>query len=231
MAGTWAKRVLLASENPGYRRPGRIRQQYPVLLMDPGPSERPGPHHHEHQSHMESKPPDEAELKATAYHEAGHAVAAIALKRDFGKVSIEPSESEGDLGHVLTPKPPMSFWPGMPCRPEDKELIEADILVRLAGMPAEAIFTGRENHRGAEGDLKNARDLASKLYPCEVLETYIAFMSARARHLVREPTSRIQIKALANALIKKKNLSGAEARTICMEASQAATRRAAESER
>jgi ATP-dependent Zn protease len=39
--------------------------------------------------------------EATAYHEAGHAVIAVAVRRPFRYVTISPSEDA--LGHVLHP--------------------------------------------------------------------------------------------------------------------------------
>lgn len=54
-------------------------------------------------SHRHSK------LKATAYHEAGHAVAAFLLHRGFRRVTIVPGE--GFLGQLLktAPPPPVAF--------------------------------------------------------------------------------------------------------------------------
>lgn len=39
-------------------------------------------------------------LRATAYHEAGHAVAAIARQRRFSYMTIEPDHGRGSAGHV-----------------------------------------------------------------------------------------------------------------------------------
>jgi hypothetical protein len=39
------------------------------------------------------------DLEDTAYHEAGHAVAAVAFRRPFHYVTIEPCEES--LGHVM----------------------------------------------------------------------------------------------------------------------------------
>ena len=43
---------------------------------------------------------EERELEATAYHEAGHVVAALAYELKFVYVTIKPNEPPGSLGHV-----------------------------------------------------------------------------------------------------------------------------------
>ena len=48
-------------------------------------------------SAMKSAMESNIELEATAYHEAGHAVAGFALKRAFAKVSIVPDDTT--VGH------------------------------------------------------------------------------------------------------------------------------------
>jgi len=39
--------------------------------------------------------------QATAYHEAGHAIAAWRLELSFRYVTVEPCVSDGSLGHIL----------------------------------------------------------------------------------------------------------------------------------
>jgi hypothetical protein len=68
---------------------------------------------------------------ATAYHEAGHAVAALALGRPVQRVTILPDREH--LGLCLFGKG--AFRP-------TEDWLEREILIALAGLAAEARFTG-----------------------------------------------------------------------------------------
>ena len=69
--------------------------------------------------------------EATAYHEAGHAVAALALGRPVQRVSILPNRER--LGHC-------EFGKGV-FRPSE-DWLEREILIALGGLAAEARYTG-----------------------------------------------------------------------------------------
>src|SRR4051795_10022621 len=89
--------------------------------------------------------PDEA----TAYHEAGHAVAALALERPVVKVSIRPDRDR--LGICAFGK--AVFRP-------TQDWLEREVLIALAGMAAEARQTGTYDRLAAGRDLVYARGLA-----------------------------------------------------------------------
>ena len=86
---------------------------------------------------------EQAKLKRTAYHEAGHAVGAFVMSKRFKKVSIIPNpdgESLGRLsGCVWNSKLNPEFDGGARLR----HLVEAQIIIFLAGPVAEAKLTGR----------------------------------------------------------------------------------------
>src|SRR5688572_7838108 len=84
-------------------------------------------------------------LKATAYHEAGHAVASIALRRPLTEASISPSDEQNTLGHCSHPPHPPSFQPDIEVTTRDRLRIEAACIVFFAGGAAETRFLGRRN--------------------------------------------------------------------------------------
>src|SRR6478752_7313930 len=85
---------------------------------------------------------------ATAYHEAGHAVVALALGRPVHRVSVLPNRDR--LGQC-------EFRKGV-FRPSE-DWVEREILIALAGMAAEAQHTGTYGWDEAERDLRYARKL------------------------------------------------------------------------
>jgi ATP-dependent Zn protease len=72
-----------------------------------------------------SKP---ARIEKSAYHEAGHAVAAYALKRRFGKITIVPESDKLDSMTM-----PESNWIDFDLvydlKPKARNRIEADIII------------------------------------------------------------------------------------------------------
>jgi hypothetical protein len=97
----------------------------------------------------------EDELRSTAFHEAGHAVAAYHLGRGFGRVSIEPDEdSLGRVRHHAGRKNPVaaieiadyeaSF--GGFINGKLRRRLEIDVMIGLAGGLVEQELTGKEQH-------------------------------------------------------------------------------------
>ena len=97
--------------------------------------------------------PASAQLTATAYHEAGHAVMALSLGRLIQKVTILPGKSqfgETRLGVCEIGKGDPKLR---------KEFAEDEVLILFAGMVAEARFTGQYCQTGATQDLLAIRRL------------------------------------------------------------------------
>jgi len=116
------------------------------------------------------------ELEKTAYHEAGHAVAAFEMKRSFRHVTIEPDEES--LGHIMFTKFRDSFRPDIDSYSKIRNPLEKAIITALAGPIAEQIFSGRKNLIGAGGDFHNASEYAD--YLCgsrEESEAFIKWLS------------------------------------------------------
>jgi len=85
--------------------------------------------------------------QATAYHEAGHAVAAFYVERAFTNISIE--EDEDSFGRVIRRAPGEWFRPDAEVDGRTRRRIEQDIMIGLAGPLAEERFTGTSNDAGA----------------------------------------------------------------------------------
>lgn len=95
-------------------------------------------------------------LKRTAYHEAGHAVAAYLLNRDFKSVTII---REGEtLGQCSLTKSD-DFHPD--ANEDEKTLahLEEYMITLHAGLASEYLATGRHNWAGAYSDLTIAAHL------------------------------------------------------------------------
>ncbi len=146
-------------------------------------------------------------LAATAYHEAGHAVAARWQNVKFKEVSILPRNDTS--GHVTPTSPPRWFEPDVRSDERSHRRVEAQARVMLAGVAAEARFKGRHDWRGASSDLGQAVFLLH--YICGSngeLEAYVKLIRIQARGLVEAHWNEVQ--AVAQALLDRERLTAAE---------------------
>lgn len=97
------------------------------------------------------QPAPDPRLLATAYHEAGHAVMAIALGRPIQKVTIAPGQSELGIQRLGLCQIKKGRTRG------SKDWLEDEILILFAGMVAESQLTGSYCLGGATQDLKAVR--------------------------------------------------------------------------
>lgn len=145
-------------------------------------------------------------LEATAHHEAGHAIAAILVHRRFRHVTIEPGE--GSLGHVLYRAWDRRLRPDVSSSPRTELLLRDAIITALAGLEAQAKFTGRRDFRGARSDYDQAADLASRACSSsEEANAYLAWLCVRTKQIVSAPYNWTAIRALAAALLRDRRLS------------------------
>lgn len=154
------------------------------------------------------------ELKKTAYHEAGHAVACYFLRIRFTNVTIVPEDNcLGCLKHSKDHH--KNFNPEWDNSRKVGDRIEKEVIVRFAGQIAEGLFMGKHIRKGSEHDRSSAIDLA--LYGVgegEVLQTYINYLWARAKEQVRQPRFWAAVKALAAELLVRKKIGYRKAREI-----------------
>lgn len=148
------------------------------------------------------------ELECTAYHEAGHAVAAWRLGRRFGRVTIKPDLLT--LGQCRILKDPRftlqdhrepAFW----------KLVEDRIVISLAGPIAEAKFRGRPNRAAAEGDMQIVEKLLwNRTMDASQHKRCLAWLKVVAGELLDDCWNWAMVEVLAKNLLVRQTLSGRE---------------------
>jgi hypothetical protein len=166
-------------------------------------------------------PPDKkSTLWATAYHEAGHAVAAMAYGKGIRRQGATIVPAKGELGSVWM----LKHIPGDPSvdllTPRMRVRIEEDIIVSLAGGAAQRKFrpsSVRSYH--ARSDREAAIDLLMYIVGDErELKAYWRLLMVRTENFVRLPFRWMQIEAIAKALMEKKALGPGELKQIYVDA-------------
>lgn len=147
---------------------------------------------------MDDKP---AYDPATAYHEAGHAVAALALGRPVHKVSVLPDRER--LGHCAFGKAPV--------RPSE-DWIEREILISLAGLAAEARHTGTYGWAEAEKDLRYVRRLLRDSGSERKAERVEKRLLSKVEHLLADDEHWRAVELIAAELLAHGVISGRAAR-------------------
>ncbi|TWU11118.1 cell division protein FtsH [Allorhodopirellula heiligendammensis] len=154
-------------------------------------------------------------LVATAHHEAGHAVMAVSLGRHIHKVTIAPGKMAFGgtrLGHCEIKK-------GRAKGVNDR--LEDDVLILLAGMVAEARFTGQYCHRGAGRDLDDVANLlCTRAASPRQHETLRRRMIAKTEHILSDDAHVAAIRTIAGELLDKTTISGRAVRHHFQQAQQ-----------
>ncbi len=152
-------------------------------------------------------------IEKTAYHEAGHAVAAFYYKRRFVKISIVPDDES--LGRVIYPN---SYWKWFKFdknTPIIRARIEEEILKKFAGEVAERIASKSDNLGRPREHNRRARELAS--FVCgskQEINSFIQWLWRRETYLMQDPCRWAAVEALAKALLEKKEIGYQETRKI-----------------
>lgn len=153
-------------------------------------------------------------LTATAYHEAGHAVACYILHRGFRYVTIRPDRE--CLGRVMQTPLPDSFWiADLGIDTRARRIAEREIIIDFAGEAAGAIWRGRHNWRSSRADFQSVTELTGRVCntPDEE-EAFARWLAIRARDMIACPMNWEQVKAVAKALLDKQHLSSRQVRQI-----------------
>ena len=150
-------------------------------------------------------------LAATAYHEAGHTVAAVLLNEDFDYVTIESmDDSLGHIKYINNWTRVINLVQGIST--EILEYIEIDQIVRnrfivsLSGYTAELKF-GIANNEGAESDFNMVRQVALSHAGTDASE-YIDHCLEESTKLIGENWSKVE--AVANNLLHYTQISRAD---------------------
>lgn len=155
-------------------------------------------------------------LTATAYHEAGHAVAAWWFDLPFEKASV--IEDEDTLGRVNFTPPGNDFRPDIEVDARTQRRIEHTIVVALAGPLAGEKFSGATNETIAANDWETVIGLAE--YVCgspEQTEAYVEWLRVRASDLIEHPLFCARVERVADALVRDKELSARELRDLLVD--------------
>ena len=148
-------------------------------------------------------PKASSNLKATAYHEAGHAVVALALGRAVQRVSILPGR--GWLGRC-------EFQKGR-VRPTE-DWLEREILISLAGAAAEARHTGAYAWDGAIADLRAVRRLAVQRASERQAARLERRLLAKVEHLLDQAGHWRAVELIAVELLRCETISGRAVRHL-----------------
>jgi ATP-dependent Zn protease len=141
--------------------------------------------------------------EATAYHEAGHAVMALALGRPVHRVSVLP---DGQFLGLCR------FGKGI-FRPSE-DWLEREILIALGGIAAEAIHTGDYAWDGAARDRQYVRGLAVQRAGERQAERLERRLLAKAEHLLAQQGHWRAVELIAAELRQRGVISGRAARHL-----------------
>jgi hypothetical protein len=141
----------------------------------------------------------------TAYHEAGHAVAALVLGRPVAWVSIRPDRKY--LGVC-------AFGKGV-FRPSE-DWVEREAVIALAGPAAEAGFTGEMDWVGAAYDYDYAFGLARGRggRDDKRADRLVKRWLAKADHLLGRGDTWDSVERIATELMRLEEISGRAARHL-----------------
>ncbi len=148
--------------------------------------------------------------RLTFYHEASHAIAAVAFGIGFNYVSVVAGHDV--LGGVaFDERPPVLPLGFDPNNPDHLRLAENWIVLAFAGEAADAYRTGRDfdmRWPEAKGDLLVALAAASRLHANRgERHAVLNEMASRACPFMREPLRKDQIEAVARRLRMASELS------------------------
>jgi ATP-dependent Zn protease len=99
-----------------------------------------------------------SQLRATAYHEAGHAVAAWLLGIRLRRISIRRDDAEGTLGRVVLEGLRATEVQRYDMAPRTRDLVERRAIVSLAGEEAERLVAKRVSRHGGARDREHVAD-------------------------------------------------------------------------
>jgi len=137
----------------------------------------------------------------TAYHEAGHAVVALALGRGVMQVSVLPDRANlGVCEFGKTPVRPTEDW------------LEREMLIALGGLAAEAKYSGTYGWEGARRDLAYVRQLAIRRAGDKRAERLERRLLAKTEHLLNQDEHWRAVELIAAELVRLGTISGRAAR-------------------
>jgi len=152
--------------------------------------------------------------RATAYHEAGHAVMAVLLGRPIEKVTVSPGQLQAGGSRLGVCK----IQKGR-TKPS-KNGLQDDVMILLAGMVGESLATGRYNQAGATQDLQMVRALltANRAKNDARFQKLARRMLGKTEHLLFAPAAKQALRHVAEELSERETISGRAVRHFVEEA-------------
>lgn len=141
--------------------------------------------------------------QVTAYHEAGHAIVALALGRPVLGVSVLPRRKH--LGVC-------EYHKGV-FRPS-KDWLEREVLIALGGIAAEARHTGTYAWDNAARDREHVRSLAVRRAGERQAERLERRLLAKVEHLLGKEGNWRAVDLIARELVLRGEISGRTARHL-----------------
>ncbi len=142
-------------------------------------------------------------LRATAYHEAGHAVMAMIVGRPVQKLTIAPGNLQ--TGGIRLGACEMKKGKAK----ASNDWLEDSVLILLAGMVSEAHFTGEYCQRGATQDLLAVRQLLNqRAGNARQLERLQRRLLDKTEHLLADESISQAVERIVEELLLKTTISG-----------------------
>lgn len=143
-----------------------------------------------------------AEQLTTAYHEAGHAVMAMICGRSVLKINIASKK--------------MSFGTrlgvcemGKGKSGGTKDWLEDEVMIQMAGMVGESLFTGTLDRAGAAQDMQLVKELIAKRAASDKqFKRLRRRMLEKTEYLLGQPQHSKAVEFIAKDLAERKKLSG-----------------------
>jgi hypothetical protein len=166
------------------------------------------------------------QLQCTAYHEAGHVVAGIALGRRVEQVVLLPgAEADASQAKGRTVFAP---WEDSPIQQPGEDLdsqrrylsdvIEREVMTFLGGLVAERWFRERSSRRkaGAARKRKSLKEGPGSFRPSEEVKGQVtsALMERTRDLLLKVPPHLLAVDNIAAELVAKLEISGREAESL-----------------
>jgi ATP-dependent Zn protease len=148
--------------------------------------------------------------EGTAYHEAGHAVIALALGRAVDRVTIVPDQQHAGL---------CEFHKGS-VRPSE-DWLEREILIALGGIAAEARHTGTYAWDGAARDEQVVRNLTVQRAGERRAGRLQRRLLAKVEHLLAREDHWRAVEIIAAELVRLGTISGRTVRHLFEQACEA----------
>lgn len=140
---------------------------------------------------------------ATAYHEAGHAVLALALGRPVDRITVVPDKHHAGL---------CEFRKGT-LRPSD-DWVEREILIALGGVAAEARYTGNYAWDAAARDDLVVREFTVQRAGPRRAARLRRRLLAKVEHLLAHEGHWRAVELIAAELVRVGTMSGRAARHL-----------------